>query len=106
MEVYLHAPGKDMNKPAEELKAFAKTGLLQPGETETLQFALTPEDLASFDEERSAWVAEPGTYEVRIGASSLDIRQKFSFTVDQEKVVRKVSNVLAPPPGRIERLKR
>ncbi len=106
VEVYLHAPGKDMNKPAEELKAFAKTGLLQPGETETLQFALTPEDLASFDEERSAWVAEPGTYEVRIGASSLDIRQKFSFTVDQEKVVRKVSNVLAPPPGRIERLKR
>jgi beta-glucosidase len=106
VEVYLHAPGKAMDKPEEELKAFAKTKLLQPGETGTLQFTLSADDLASFDEKRSAWVVEPGTYEVRIGASSLDIRQKFSFTVDQEKVVRKVSNVLAPPPGRIERLKR
>ena len=106
VEVYLHAPGKDMDKPEEELKAFAKTKLLRPEESQTLHFSLSPEDLASFDEQRSAWVAEAGTYEVRIGASSLDIRQKFTFTLDQEEVVRGVSNVLAPPPGKIDRIKR
>ncbi len=105
VEVYLHAPGKAMNKPEEELRAFAKTRLLKPGEVQTLHFTLTPEDLASFDEDRSAWVAEPGTYEVRVGASSRDIRQKASFTLDKEMVVRTVSNVLAPPPGKLHPLK-
>ncbi len=104
VQVYLHAPGKEMNKPAEELKAFAKTRLLKPGGVQTLTFTLTPEDLASFDENRSAWVAEAGTYEVRVGASSRDIRLKTDFNVGKEEVVRKVSNVLAPPPGKLNRM--
>ncbi len=96
VEVYLHAPAGKLKKPEEELKAFAKTKLLQPGAVQTLQFTLVPEDLASFDETRSAWVADAGKYEVRIGASSRDIRQKASFTLDKEIVVRKVSQALAP----------
>ncbi len=97
VEVYLHAPAGDLDKPDAELKAFAKTRLLKPGETQTLHFKLDAEDLASFDENRSAWVAAPGTYEVRIGSSSQDIRQKCTFTLEKELIVRKVSNVLAPP---------
>ncbi len=104
VQVYLHAPGKEMNKPAEELKAFAKTRLLKPGEVQTLTFTLTPEDLASFDENHSAWMAEAGTYEVRVGASSRDIRLKTGFTLGKEELVRKVSNVLAPPPGKLNRM--
>ena len=105
VEVYLHAPQGKLDKPDEELKAYAKTRLLKPGEVQTLQFTIKPEDLASFDESRSAWVADPGTYEVRIGNSSRDIRQKVTFMLDKEKVVRTVSNVLVPPE-KINRLTR
>ncbi|NOY36435.1 MAG: beta-glucosidase [Chlorobi bacterium] len=96
VQLYLHAPAKTLTKPEEELRAFAKTVLLKPGESETVSFTLTPEDLASFDESRSAWVAEKGTYEVRIGASSRDIKFTTTFDVNDERVVREVSNALAP----------
>ena len=52
--------------------------------------------IASFWTGKSAWVADPGIYEVRIGASSKDIRIKSSFTVPRELIVEKVHNVLYP----------
>lgn len=96
VQLYLSAPGKSMNKPAIELKGFAKTRLLQPGETETISFILTPDKLASFDTNRSSWVVEPGKYTIKIGASSEDIKLKAVFEVKDEIVVEKVHQVLAP----------
>ncbi len=87
-QLYLSAPGTSMPKPAIELRGFAKTKLLAPGESQTLTFTLTPRDLASFDVASSSWVAEPGTYTVKVGASSEDIRQSATFTkASGEKVV-------------------
>ncbi|MCD6202474.1 MAG: glycoside hydrolase family 3 C-terminal domain-containing protein [Bacteroidales bacterium] len=97
VEVYLHAPAGELDKPEEELKAFAKTRLLKPGEVQTLHFTLTPEELASFDENKSAWVAEAGAYEVRVGASSRDIRGKATFRLEKTIMVRKVNDLLKPP---------
>jgi len=96
VQLYLHAPEVNFRKPAEELKAFDKTRLLAPGEKQTLQFKLNPDDLASFDETRSSWVADPGKYQVRIGASSIDIRESGTFNLVKEMVVNQVSNALAP----------
>jgi beta-glucosidase len=95
-EVYVSAPGKTMDKPEEELRAFAKTTLLQPGQSQVLTFTLGGADLASYDTARSAWVAEAGTYTVKLGASSSDIRQHATFDLPQELVVEKVQNVLMP----------
>ena len=78
-QLYLSAPGKAMPKPAIELKAFAKTRLLQPGESQVLGFTLAPRDLASFDPASSSWRAEAGTYTAKVGASSADIRQTATF---------------------------
>ena len=96
VQVYLTAPGKTMDKPAIELKAFAKTRLLAPGEKQTLQFVLTAADLASFDPARSAWVAEPGEYLVKAGASSLHILQTARFTLSKEIITEKCNKVMLP----------
>ena len=74
VQLYASAPGQDMPKPAQELKAFAKTRLLQPGESGTVVLNVKTDDLASFSENESAWVLENGTYKFRLGASSRDIR--------------------------------
>jgi beta-glucosidase len=95
-ELYLTAPAKTLDKPAKELKGFAKTKLLAPGESQTLEFTLDPKSLASFDPTPSAWVADAGKYEVKVGASSADIRQTASFTLAKDLVVKKESRSLVP----------
>jgi len=96
VQIYIKAPDGKLEKPDEELRAFGKTAMLTPGDSQTLRFVLTADDLASFDEESSSWVAEPGAYEIRVGASSRDIRLKTSFNLDKELVVKQVTNALAP----------
>ena len=86
--MYVSAPGQSMPKPALELKGFAKTRLLAPGASQVLTFTLSPRDLASFDAASSSWKVEAGTYMVKIGASSADIRQAASFTRAAESLDR------------------
>ena len=96
-QIYVSAPAGHLDKPSEELKAFAKTTLLQPGETQTLHFVLNARDLASFDASSSAWITDAGKYTVRAGASSEDIRQTAPFNWSQTTVAEKVNAGLAPP---------
>jgi beta-glucosidase len=96
VQLYISAPPGKLNKPNEELKGFAKTGLLKPGQSETLIFTIHPSDLASFDTKRSSWVADAGKYTIKVGASSVDIKQTGGFNLSNELVVEKCHNVLAP----------
>lgn len=96
VQLYLSAPSKELKKPSEELKGFAKTRLLNPGETETIRFTLDPKDLASFDTKSASWIAEAGTYSVKIGASSTDIKQSADFQLNKDLLVEKDHNVLGP----------
>jgi beta-glucosidase len=95
-ELYLTAPKGSLDKPSEELKSFGKTRLLQPGESQTLSFALYPKDLASFYTPTNTWVADAGEYLVKIGASSEDIKATKSFRLKQSLLVEKVHNALVP----------
>lgn len=96
VQLYLAAPTNEIEKPAEELKGFAKTKLLKPGEEELISFELDENSLASFWSGISAWVADKGDYEIRIGASSKDIRLKASFNLPEDIIVEKVHDVLYP----------
>ena len=96
IQLYIQAPGKTMDKPSEELKAFAKTELLAPGKSQTITFNINASDLASFDTGRTSWIAEPGAYTLKIGASSEDIKKTGSFTLSKEIIVEKDHKVLVP----------
>jgi beta-glucosidase len=85
-QLYVSAPGRSMKKPEKELKAFAKTRLLQPGESQELTFELSPYGLASYDEARHAWVTEPGSYKLLIGSSSRDIKAATGFKIGSESI--------------------
>jgi beta-glucosidase len=93
-QVYVTAPKGQIEKPAQELKAFAKTRELKPGESETLTMQIPVRLLASFDEAGSQWLTEGGNYTFNIGASSRDIRCTATAKVGQ--YTEKVSNALAP----------
>lgn len=96
VQLYLSAPKATMEKPEKELKGFAKTKLLNPGESQLVEITVPVRELASFSENRSSWIADAGVYEVIIGSSSADIKQVEKFTLPKEVVVEKVHKVLLP----------
>lgn len=96
VQLYVSAPSATMEKPMQELRAFAKTKLLQPNQSETLTFELNARDLASFDEKNSTWLTEKGTYTINIGASSRNIKLKTMFKINKNITVEKVNKALVP----------
>ena len=93
-QVYVTAPKGRLEKPAQELKAFAKTRELAPGESQTLTMTIPVRMLASFDEVNSQWITEAGTYTFRVGASSRDIKASLPLTL--KEYTEKTTNALAP----------
>ena len=95
VELYVSAPdNKAANKPAKELKAFAKTKSLKAGESQTVSLQVKAADLASFDEAASAWVVTEGEYLFLIGASSQDIKATLTATAKASEV--KAHDVMRP----------
>lgn len=105
VQMYISAPPSQLDKPVSELKGFAKTELLQPGESQTISFKIKAGDLASFNTNSSSWIAEAGKYTVNICASSLNIKETTSFQLPKDIVVQKVNKVLGPQVE-IQELKR
>ena len=91
-QVYVSAPKGTIEKPTKELKAFAKTRELQPGESETLTMKFAKRDLASFDEANSQWLVEAGTYTAHIGTNIADIKGVATFKMNT--YTEKVSEAL------------
>ena len=95
VEVYVHAPEGGLEKPERELKAFAKTKLLAPGESQTVTVKVDNYSLASFNEAKSAWEAPAGNYQVMFGANVSDIRAQAPYKMKKAQSWP-VHNVLAP----------
>ncbi len=77
VQIYCEAPQGSLGKPARVLCAFGKTGLLHPGESETLRMECPVSALASYDDSgasghKSCWVLEAGEYHFYAGT---DVRQ-------------------------------
>ncbi|MBE6216327.1 MAG: beta-glucosidase [Bacteroidales bacterium] len=72
VQIYVKAPRKGLDKPERELKGFAKTPLLAPGESCEVKIFISKESLASFDESAGTWVTEKGRYTFIAAKNSLD----------------------------------
>ena len=95
VQLYVAAPEGGLEKPAFELKGFAKTKTLAPGEAQTLTINVDKYTLASFNEATSAWETAAGTYKVMFGANAADIRGTADYKLKKAESW-KVNNVLAP----------
>jgi beta-glucosidase len=73
VEMYVHDGHSKIDRPAHELKGFSRVEL-KPGETKTVQMKLDRSAFSYWSPEAKKWIAEPGTFEIQVGASSRDIR--------------------------------
>jgi beta-glucosidase len=78
VQLYVRDEKSRLHRPEKELKAFAKVELA-PNEKKTVTLSIARDALAYFDDRAHEWVAEPGTFEVLVGASSQDIRASATF---------------------------
>ena len=92
-QVYVHAPYTTggIEKSEVVLAGFAKTKLLEPGESQTLEISFDREDVASYDylgikAEGGAYVLEAGEYEVRLQDNSHDLVASETFTIDADVI--------------------
>ncbi|RNC66428.1 glycoside hydrolase family 3 protein [Proteiniphilum sp. X52] len=94
VQLYVAAPrNASLPKPSKELKAFAKTKELKAGETQTLSMKVAKADLASFDNDESAWVADSGRYTILLATSSRETKQTIELTLSNP-IITKTNKVL------------
>lgn len=73
VQLYVHSAHEGVSRPVQELKGFEKV-YVAPGATETVTFRLCRRAFSYYSTEIHDWYAEGGAYEIRVGASSRDIR--------------------------------
>ncbi len=101
VQLYFCPPQGLLQKPSRNLAAFHKTGLLNPGESETVTLSFAVSDMASFDDlgkaASSAWVLEKGRYKLYLGTSVQEAEElTFAYEQAETEVVRQCKDVLAP----------
>ncbi|MBE6015085.1 MAG: glycosyl hydrolase [Lachnospiraceae bacterium] len=74
VQLYVGNPGCRYLRAAKELRGFAKTKLLEPGESQVLEITLDERSFSLFDVDRDDFIVPTGTYKIMIGASVEDIR--------------------------------
>lgn len=84
VQVYVAYPTAKVERCVKDLRGFAKTKLLAPGESETVRIPITLRDLARFDELDHRFVTDEGVYELLVGTSSRNILGKKTVAVGGE----------------------
>ncbi|MFD2330987.1 glycoside hydrolase family 3 C-terminal domain-containing protein [Cohnella sp. GCM10020058] len=106
VQVYVEAPQGVLGRPARALAAFAKTGLLQPGESQRLTVSFPIRAMSAYDDagatgQASAYVLEAGTYRFYAGtsvrkAAAVAFEGQDGYVVDALRVVRQLEEAMAP----------
>ncbi len=106
MEVFVSAPEGKLEQPYQKLLDYNKTNKLDQGEQEEITLDIPVSDLASYDEEKAAYIIEKGDYIIRVGNSSRNTHIAGIVSVDEEILVEQLSNKLtlngADPTGKAD----
>lgn len=101
VQLYVSAPQGKLGKPAKELKAYAKTRLLQPGEVQVVKLNVPLANLASYDDlgkvQKSAYVLEKGEYALYLGANVRDAKKlPFAGSISDDMIIEQLSPKCVP----------
>lgn len=101
VQIYYGAPQGKLGNPLKQLIAYKKTKLLKPDESETLTLSFNVDDMASYDDSgvtahKSAYVLEQGDYNIFIGTDVRSAKCSFTYTADELRVVKQLTEALAP----------
>jgi beta-glucosidase len=80
VQLYVHEGHSKIERPVHELKGFRRVEL-QPGESQMVRFTLHQTAFSHWDPGAHAWMADPGDFEIQVGASSRDIRVRAPLTL-------------------------
>lgn len=83
VQVYVEKMDSDIDRPKQELKAFTKSQLLNPEEQEIISLQIPITELSYWDEKNNKWALEYGSYNIKIGASSKDIRHQIQIKLKE-----------------------
>ena len=97
VQVYVSCPQGKLDKPYQDLAGFAKTSLLESGASEAIEVRFDLRDIASYDEEKTSFVLEKGSYIIRVGNSSVHTMPVAVVQLDEDAVVTKVRNCCGKP---------
>lgn len=93
VQLYAACPQGTLPKELRRLCGFAKTGLLAPGQTETVTITFPVKSLASFHEDKAAWMAEAGLYGLYVGSSSRSLTLMGALEVAADSLVEQVEHI-------------
>ncbi len=92
VEVYFSAPEGALEKPYQELIGYAKTGELEPGESQSVAVTFLISEMSSYDMDKAAYVLEKGDYIIRVGNSSRNTAVGAVLTLAEDKLTEQLSN--------------
>jgi len=105
VQVYYSAPAGELQKPYQELAAFAKTKRLGPGETDVLTVSFATSDMSSYRELDAAWVLEAGTYYIRVGSHSRNTKVAAGISLRETVKTAQLKNLFHDPDKRLNELR-
>lgn len=92
VQLYFSAPKGTLDKPYQELAAYAKTDLLAPGTGEMVTVSFNTSDMSSYSEKNAAYVMEKGNYIIRVGNSSRNTHVGAVLSLDNTVTTEQLSN--------------
>ena len=104
VELYATCPAGKLEKEYRRLVAFAKTGLLAPGQSEKLTLEIGLDKLTSYSEKEAAWILESGSYVIWAGNSLEASVPCAVLKLDKEVVLTKTQNI-CPLKEELEEMK-
>ncbi len=96
VQLYVSKPETTQEQASRELVGFAKTALLEPGESEVVKIAITPDALETYDTKNSRWIIDKGEFRFSLADSLTGEKASFSKTWDKAVVLSDVENRCVP----------